>query len=203
MGMERPNDKIQSSESVEQYFDNVCHKFESSMRYWGYCMPELLTSAITDQLSLSKDAKILDLGCGDGAVGEALKAKGFENLTGIDISKGMLDIAQDKGTYTSLKKGDLQQTLPFEDETFDCAVFRSINISKPHSLVKLDSSRQEGRLPLFGAQGIRVVQVDRQQDRLEKSGVWNKIWSSKPLPFLPSLEGSGTDKAKIFIYQKV
>ena len=56
--MERPNDKIQSSESVEQYFDNVCHKFESSMRYWGYCMPELLTSAITDQLSLPKEAKV-------------------------------------------------------------------------------------------------------------------------------------------------
>ena len=73
------------------------------------------------------DSQILDLGCGDGAVGEALKAKGFEDLIGIDISKGMLDIAQNKGTYTSLKKGDLQQTLPFEDGTFDCAVSSAVS----------------------------------------------------------------------------
>merc|ERR1712111_147300 len=24
-----------SAETVEQYFDNVCHKFDSAMRYWG------------------------------------------------------------------------------------------------------------------------------------------------------------------------
>jgi len=202
--MERPNDKIQSSESVEQYFDNVCHKFESSMRYWGYCMPELLTSAITDQLSLPKEAKILDLGCGDGAVGEALKAKGFEDLIGIDISKGMLDIAQNKGTYTSLKKGDLQQTLPFEDGTFDCAVSSAVSTYLNHTALSnwIPVVKNGGYLCLVHKASVWTKWTD-EQDRLEKSGVWKKIWTSKPLPFLPSLEGSGTDKAKIFIYQKV
>ena len=110
-----------------------------------------------------------------------MKAKGFEDLIGIDISKGMLDIAQNKGTYTSLKKGDLQQTLPFEDGTFDCAVSSAVStylselfirtfkfylsnialkilhfFSRSHSLVKLDSSCQEWRLPLLGAQGVSV-----------------------------------------------
>ena len=42
-----------------------------------------------------------------------------------------------------------------------------------------------------------------EQDRLETSGVWRSVWTSKSLPFLPSLDGSGSDKAKIFIYQKL
>ena len=177
------------------------------------------------------DSQILDLGCGDGAVGEALKAKGFEDLIGIDISKGMLDIAQNKGTYTSLKKGDLQQTLPFEDGTFDCAVSSAVStyLSELRALNKFSKFssfkhcfehfaflfpdhtalsnwipvvKNGGYLCLVHKASVWTKWTD-EQDRLEKSGVWNKIWTSKPLPFLPSLEGSGTDKAKIFIYQKV
>merc|ERR1719309_379511 len=92
------------------------------MRYWGYCMPELLSTAIIDHIGPSNhDLKIVDLGCGDGAVGEALRAKGFSNLAGLDISQGMLDLAKERGIYGSLQKADLSQDLPLEDESFDCA----------------------------------------------------------------------------------
>ena len=42
-----------------------------------------------------------------------------------------------------------------------------------------------------------------EQERLETSGVWKNVWTSKPLPYLPSLDGSGSDKAKIYIFQKL
>ena len=71
--------------------------------------------------------QIVDLGCGDGAVGEALQAKGFSNLSGLDISQGMLDIAKEKGIYQSLQKADLLQELPLEQETFDCAVSSAVS----------------------------------------------------------------------------
>ena len=38
-------------------------------------------------------AKILDLGCGDGLVGEALKVRGFNNISGYDISSKMVSLA--------------------------------------------------------------------------------------------------------------
>merc|ERR1712180_102330 len=122
-------------QSVEQYFDNVCHKFESAMRYWGYCMPELLSTAIIDQVKdgLPTDGKIVDLGCGDGAVGEALLAKGFTNLEGLDISQGMLDIAKEKGIYQSLQKVDLLQELPLKQDTFDLAVSSAVSTYLDHS----------------------------------------------------------------------
>ena len=68
-----------------------------------------------------------DLGCGDGAVGEALRAKGFTNLEGLDISQGMLDIAKEKGIYQSLQKVDLLQELPLEQDTFDLAVSSAVS----------------------------------------------------------------------------
>ena len=39
------------------------------------------------------DAAILDLGCGDGLVGEALKVRGFNNISGYDISSKMVSLA--------------------------------------------------------------------------------------------------------------
>jgi len=195
-----------SSESVEQYFDNVCHKFESAMRYWGYCMPELLSAAIIDQVKdgLSTDGKIVDLGCGDGAVGEALLAKGFTNLEGLDISQGMLDIAKEKGIYQSLQKVDLLQELPLEQDTFDLAVSSAVSTYLDHSaLSRWVPLVKKGGYFAFVHKASVWPKWTEEQDRLETSGVWRSVWTSKPLPFLPSLDGSGSDKAKIFIFQKL
>ena len=38
-------------------------------------------------------AAILDLGCGDGLVGEALTVRGFTNISGFDISSKMVALA--------------------------------------------------------------------------------------------------------------
>ena len=43
-----------------------------------------------------------------------------------------------------------------------------------------------------------------EQERLEKEKVWKLIWQSKEsVPYLPSLEGRGTDRARIYIYKKL
>ena len=77
-------------------------------------------------MSISKYCQIIDLGCGDGAVGEALHKEGFTNLVGTDISSGMMKIAEERGVYRDLRKANLMQTLPFEDEEFDCAVTSAV-----------------------------------------------------------------------------
>ena len=38
-------------------------------------------------------AAILDLGCGDGLVGEALTVRGFTNISGFDISSKMVALS--------------------------------------------------------------------------------------------------------------
>merc|ERR1719427_151840 len=114
------------------------------MRSWGYCMPEIVTNALIDHAKLkpSGDIKILDLGCGDGAVGQAMYKKGFTNLVGTDISVGMMDIAKTRGVYSDLKKANLLQQLPFEQESFDVGVSSGVT-------TYLDSSALKFWLPII------------------------------------------------------
>ena len=69
----------------------------------------------------NKAAKIIDVGCGTGLVGEKLKAKDFIYFDGIDISKDMLSIAKSRG-YRNLFFGSLNKQLPVLDDAYDAAM---------------------------------------------------------------------------------
>ena len=69
----------------------------------------------------NKAAKIIDVGCGTGLVGEKLKAKDFIYFDGIDISKDMLSIAKSRG-YRNLFLGSLNKQLPVLDDAYDAAM---------------------------------------------------------------------------------
>jgi len=65
-----------------------------------------------------KNAEMIDIGCGTGLVGEHLKAFGFKNFDGIDISEKMLEIANTRG-YRKLLLGSLNKDLPIYNNTYD------------------------------------------------------------------------------------
>ena len=67
----------------------------------------------------SISARILDAGCGTGLCGEALRYHGFSNLSGVDLTQAMLDLAQRKQVYRQLQTVDLAQPLPFPDAAYD------------------------------------------------------------------------------------
>ncbi len=54
---------------------------------------------------------VLDAGAGTGAAGEALAARGFGNVTAIDLSPEMLEQAAAKGVYTQTFVADLAEPL--------------------------------------------------------------------------------------------
>ena len=68
-----------------------------------------------------KTAKIIDVGCGTGLVGEKLKAKDFIYFDGLDISKDMLSIAKSRG-YRNLFLGSLNKQLTVLDDAYDAAM---------------------------------------------------------------------------------
>lgn len=207
VGVQYIGDKECNPECVEKYFDKVCKDYESAMRLWGYCVPEVVSTTLIEHANLKpyKDLKIIDLGCGAGAVGQALHKKGFTNLCGADISEGMIGIAQEKGIYSTIKKANLLKELPFEKESFDVAISSAVT-------TYLDSSALMHWIPILKKGGILCVvhkasvwpKWVEEQERLEKAGTWKLVFSSKdPVPYLPSLECKGTNKARIYIYEKL
>lgn len=75
---------------------------------------------------------ILDGGCGTGLQFERiLRATGAQKIVGVDISKGMLAkatevgerLSQKNGCRIELKRVDLNQGLPFPDNSFDGQVY--------------------------------------------------------------------------------
>ena len=64
---------------------------------------------------------VLDLGCGSGLSGECLTENGHY-WVGIDISKAMLDVAQEREVEGGLVLGDLGDGMPFKAGAFDGAM---------------------------------------------------------------------------------
>ena len=50
---------------------------------------------------------VLDIGCGTGLAGQALAKAGYTNIHGLDMSQGMLEIAEQKQCYSHLFQYDL------------------------------------------------------------------------------------------------
>jgi len=75
-----------------------------------------------DHLEVGKDARVLDVCCGSGVVGEAFKDK-VGTVTGLDLTPQMLDLA--KIRLDEVQLGNVYN-LPFDDEMFDLVVTREV-----------------------------------------------------------------------------
>jgi len=64
-----------------------------------------------------KNGKLLDVGCGTGAIGDELRKRGFE-VTGLDFSEVAISKCRDKKMEARVCDVD-KEGLPFPDESFD------------------------------------------------------------------------------------
>ena len=74
---------------------------------------------------LKPDSRILDFGCGQGRILQQLKNEGFSNLSGVDISENMIEIA-DKNLPDADFKVNSGSTIPYDDSSFDCVIVAAV-----------------------------------------------------------------------------
>ena len=67
-----------------------------------------------------RDARLLDLGCGDGAVASRLAEERGARVSGIEIDPAGVEVARSRGVTAIV--GDLDEGLPFADGSFDVAL---------------------------------------------------------------------------------
>jgi predicted TPR repeat methyltransferase len=104
---------------VTTLFDQHAAAFESILvDQLEYCVPLLVRQRI-QALGLGPFKKLLDLGCGTGLTGGALRDV-VEDMTGLDISENMVEIAHEKDLYETLYVSEAADFLEDnEDGPFD------------------------------------------------------------------------------------
>ena len=91
------------------------YRFEDSY-WWFVARRQLITSLLDTHYSRDGRLKILDIGCGTGAMLDDLKP--FGQVVGADFSPEALQFCVTRGVASPLARADIRR-LPFADASFD------------------------------------------------------------------------------------
>lgn len=145
----------------------------------GYVAHIASTDALIRVLD-SRDAYILDAGCGTGLVGEELARKGYRKLDALDYSSEMLDVSKHKKIYRQLFQADMNLPLDIETDCYDAVVcagsfsYSHINATAFDELVRI--TKPGGFICFTIREG--AYEDCGYRDRmmaLEKEGAWKLI----------------------------
>ena len=94
-------DSGRGADYARALFDQFAGNYEDVMKKIDYKLPETIASLISPVRGT-----VIDLGCGTGLTGAALKNEN-NRLRGVDISPAMLEQARSKGVYDQLEEADI------------------------------------------------------------------------------------------------
>ncbi len=111
---------VSTPEESQKFYDGWAEGYDAEIAENGYATPQRCAEALAAHAD-SIWAPIMDLGCGTGVSGAALKAAGFECIDGFDFSQAMLDQARPKGIYRNLAIADLSKPLEIAEGIYQNA----------------------------------------------------------------------------------
>jgi predicted TPR repeat methyltransferase len=91
--------------------------YDSETAALGYSLPFVIAAWVARYVPAG-EGPLLDAGCGTGLSGPSLKALGFHDIAGLDLSQDMLKIAGSRQAYSDLKQAMLGGPLPWPDSHF-------------------------------------------------------------------------------------
>ena len=129
-------------------------------------------------LPANKNLKVLDIGTGPGFFTIILEELGYTNITGIDVSEKMLEVARENIQKYGKNNSSIQliqmdaQKLEFKSETFDIIVSRNLtwNLEKPQQAYSewLRVLKPNGALFIFDANWYAFLQNESLAKEFEE-----------------------------------
>ena len=193
-------------------YDAWALTYDQTLRGWGYEAPEKIAELLADHRSGSSiplRAPVLDCGCGTGLSSEALSAKGFESLYGVDVSDESLALCKRKGLHEVLEMCELDtEPLPFSTDTFGavvCVGVLSYVQEFEHIFGEWCRTTRPGGLCAFTTRtwdedtnGIRTA-----AECLVSRGKWKQRHMSEPSPYMPNnpLPEESSKRIRYFLYE--
>ena len=195
------------SQTVERDYDTFAETgtYDETFDEWGYIGPE--TAAAILKNYVPTDSRVLDAACGSGLTGSAMKTLGYTRIDGIDISPRLLEIAERTGAYQQLGRVDMQQfPFPFSDGQYDAVMFiGALTYFETNEVLReLCRIVRSGGHVVFSQRDdiMRDRSYGTQLDALEREGVWQRVFGTEPMPYLPHHPDYGTHiEVRYFVYE--
>lgn len=163
--------------------------YDSETAALGYYLPFQITAWVARYVPAG-EGPLLDAGCGTGLSGPSLKALGYGDVAGLDLSDDMLKIAGSRGAYSDLRQAALGEPLPWPDghfrAFFSTGVF-TISHAPASGLFELVRITKKGGHAIFTVRdqvlesgGFRAVfaTLERQGKwRLVEEGPWFRAYA--------------------------
>lgn len=107
---------LESQAQIDDYYSAWAASYDAEVARQGYRTPERCAQALA--IFTPADQPVLDIGCGTGLSGAALRRAGFSDVSGTDVNPKMLAVAQQRDVYESTWQTDPSAPFPFTVGTY-------------------------------------------------------------------------------------
>lgn len=126
-----------TQEDVARVYDEWAERYDADMSLVGYRHPAISLALLTRHVPKGADP-LLDAGAGTGLIGEWLAIAGYADVEALDISAGMLAVAERKGVYRGFHQAALGSALAFADGHFAAIISAGVFTSGHVGIEGLD-----------------------------------------------------------------
>ncbi|KRA30314.1 methyltransferase [Rhodanobacter sp. Root627] len=156
---------------VRNVFDGFAESFdEQLLKNLGYRAPQVLTDALTQVLEAPQSRlDVLDAGCGTGLCAPLIRPWARQ-LTGVDLSGGMVEKARLRGGYDTLAVAELTAYLEAQPAAYDVVLSADTLVYFGDLLPVLRASRAALRPDGWVAFTLEALDGELDRSELSSSG---------------------------------
>jgi len=187
-------------------YDNWSEDYDRDVSQFGIQLPYVGAAVFARHIPLGI-GPVLDAGCGTGMHSLPLKLMGYDGFTGVDLSEGMLAIAEKRGIYNDLHQMALGSKLDFPDNHF--ALTYSIGClapgnAPPNSLDEFIRVTRPDGLIIWSTHGHINSQTQpyhNHRKRLTDAKKWTLEFETDPFVSMP--DGDQNIKHAVYVYRVI
>lgn len=191
------------NQELAERYDQWAKDYDTDLeRDFAWAGPQRAAEVLAQHIA--KGARILDAGAGTGLVGQILFDLGYQDLVAMDLSRGMLEEAQNKNVYREFHQMVMGEPLDFGSDAFDAVIsvgVLTVGHAPAGSLDELVRITRPGGFIAFSLRPdiYQNAGFKEKQQALEDQGLWKLTEVTDPFQPLP--KGEPDVYHQVWVYQ--